>query len=149
MNAEDITRCGKVTVRRALDASGRPVARAAVDVTEWTHEVVGQLAEMWEQDPDALTGKLSEYLARRADEIEHAGVAGIVRDAQDQQRDVIDQLLELADVAPNPTVALGAAEVAAIAGAHLDVALTASPLVDAGWPETAAVHPFGESERAA
>lgn len=149
MNAEAITRCGNVTVRRGTDPTGRPVVRAEVDVTEWTHTLVGQLAELWEQDPGALTGKLSEYLARRADEIEHAEVASIVRDAQDQQRDVIDQLLELANVAPAPSVLLGTHEVAAIARVHLDASLTASPLVDGAWPETADVHPFGEPERAA
>jgi hypothetical protein len=116
-------RTGRVEVRTTTDPrTGRTDVRAAVNVTDWTRELLGQIGELWAHAPGVVEAKLGEWFAHRADEIENAGKPGREHEARQRQADVLDELLELADVAPDPSVLLGVDEVQAIARQWQDAA---------------------------
>lgn len=150
------TRTGKVVVRRTVDPStGRTEVRAAVDVGEFLYEVIEALADLQEQPGDQLGRALGDVLNCRAEEIEAAGRIQDERYWAERKREAMDELLSLADVAPDPSVLIGTSEVHAIAVEHAAAAFAPTPPWVAPaqdpWDHVSVGHPFGDepTERAA
>lgn len=149
-------RTGRVEIRTTTDnRTGRTHIRAAVGVTDFLYEVLEALTDLADQPGDPLGRAFAEVSRCRAEEIEAAGHPDDERHWGERKREAMDELLSLADVAPDPSVLLGLTEVHAIAKAHTAAVFAPAPV---GWvPEPQdpwdtpmpAVHPFGDDERSA
>lgn len=145
-------RVGKVTVE---PKTGQPGIRVTVAVGDLLYEVVEAIADLADQPGDPLRAALNEVSRCRAEEITAAGNPAEERHWGALKREAIDELLSLADVAPDPTVVLGQSETMAIATARLRDVLTrrpGTPLPVESWDAaTAPLVPQTEatSERAA
>lgn len=145
-------RTGRVVVLPAADPhTGRTIVRAAVDVGDFLYEVIEALTDLHDQPGDPLRKAFDEVSRCHAEEIEAAGRPADERYWSERKREAMDELLSLADVAPDPSVLIGDGECGAIAHAHMFASLApragwvAEPLDPWDQP-TSTVHPFGEDQ---
>lgn len=119
--SETIHRTGAVTITTTTNPGRQATTlRVHVDISEYVAELVEAIAQVRNEAPDALGRALDDIVYYRAETQQAAGDPSAERESREKLRDAIDELLSLADVAPDPSVALGGDAVHAITMAHSD-----------------------------